>query len=53
MFLQGNLPLKFKKSETLLGRFWRGSLKLGGLFLNGKIGKRRKKMGNLSQPYKE
>ena len=24
MFLQGNLPLEFKESGTLLGRFWRG-----------------------------
>ena len=24
MLLQGNLPLEFKESETLLGRFWRG-----------------------------
>ena len=37
MFLQGNLPLEFKEGGTLLGRFWKGNLKLGRLLLNWKI----------------
>ena len=32
MLLQRNLPLEFKECGTLLGRFWKESLKLGGLF---------------------
>ena len=48
MFLQGNLPLEFKESGTLRGRFLEGNLKLRRWLLKGKIEKKKeeKKKGN-------
>ena len=43
MFLQGNLPLEFKESGTLRGRFLEGNLKLRRWLLKGKIEKKKKK----------
>ena len=42
MLLQENLPLEFKESGTLLGRFLEGNLKLGRLLLNEEIEKKGK-----------
>ena len=47
MFLQENLPLEFKESGTLHGRFLEGNLKLGRLLLIERFKKREeKKKGN-------
>ena len=43
MLLQENLPLEFKESGTLHGRFLEGNLKLGRLLLNEEIEKKEKK----------
>ena len=42
MLLQENLPLEFKESGTLHGRFLEGNLKLGRLLLNEEIEKKGK-----------
>ena len=42
MLLQGNLPLEFKESGTLLGRFWRGIRNWEDCFWRRRLKKKRK-----------